>query len=137
MVKGVSLAISRCELSWSDFVACSIHYHFHRVTPGKLYATLEMCPSEALYVKDEPLNIIAFLISGASKGISSPGQHVDICSALEKKTKRSAFVLLDGTASLKAHVFPICAALILFTLPSSLLIHIQCFFLAQNGLWGG
>lgn len=43
-----------------------------------------MCPLEALYVKDEPLNIIAFLISGASKGISSPGQHVDICSALKK-----------------------------------------------------
>lgn len=41
VVKDVSLAISRCELSWSDFVACSIHYHFHRVTPGKLYATLE------------------------------------------------------------------------------------------------
>lgn len=46
-----------------------------------------MCPLEALYVKDEPLNIIAFLISGASKGISSSGQHVDICSALKKKKK--------------------------------------------------
>lgn len=96
-----------------------------------------MCPLEALYLKDEPLNIIAFIISGALKGISSPGQHVDICSAHAWLEKSSPFVLLDGTASLKAHVFPICAALVLFTLPSSLLIHIQCFFLAQNGLLGG